>query len=294
MHSPDVEQESAVPAGRHAPQDEPFAPHADSDSSVHTWPTQQPSGHDVASHTQAPPEQCRPWAQGSLVPHWHVPPLPQRSVVVALQLMQEAPATPQVVGVLCSHVVPLQQPSAHEVESQRHLPETHACPAAHAEPLPHVHWPAAEQPSATIVSHEVQALPGAPHIETEGISQVRPVQHPPGHMQLLHAPPLHVSPVLHVAQTLPALPHWLTVSPVSHVLPLQQPVGHEVASQVHCPETQCCPEPHAGPEPHWQLPETLQPSLVVAVHPVQTHVPPMQVLPGAHGRPLPHEGPRLP
>ena len=60
------------------------------------------------------------------------------------------------------------------------------------------------------------------------------------------------------------------------VLPWQQPVGHEVASQMQLPATQRRPDSQAGPAPHWQVPVAEHPSAVVESH--ATHVPP----------PLPH------
>jgi hypothetical protein len=56
------------------------------------------------------------------------------------------------------------------------------------------------------------------------------------------------------------------------VLPWQQPVGHDVASQMHCPAMQRRPDSHAGPLPHWQVPVAEQPSAVVVSH--ATQVPP--------------------
>jgi hypothetical protein len=60
------------------------------------------------------------------------------------------------------------------------------------------------------------------------------------------------------AHTAPPVPHWLVVwEPYStHVLPLQHPLGQELASHSHCPVVvlQYCPGTHAlqvaPPEPH--------------------------------------------
>jgi hypothetical protein len=67
--------------------------------------------------------------------------------------------------------------------------------------------------------------------------------------QALHAPPLA-----------PQLPSDGT----AQVLPLQQPVGHDVASQAHAPATQRWPLPHAGPLPHVHAPANEQVSAFVA------------------------------
>jgi len=37
-------------------------------------------------------------------------------------------------------------------------------------------------------------------------------------------------------------------------VPVQQPVGHDAASQTHAPPMQACPAPHDGPDPHMQTP----------------------------------------
>lgn len=89
----------------------------------------------------------------------------------------------------------------------------------------------------------MHAAPPAPHDVADslvGSSQVSPaVQHPghevPAHV---HAPPEQASPFKHAPQAAPPVPHWVpdwfvndTHSPVA----LQQPLGHEVASQTHFP-----------------------------------------------------------
>lgn len=58
--------------------------------------------------------------------------------------------------------------------------------------------------------------------------------------QISHAPPL--------------VPHALVLVPVRHWLPSQQPVGHELASQMHAPASHRCPSSQLGPNPHWHSP----------------------------------------
>jgi hypothetical protein len=53
-----------------------------------------------------------------------------------------------------------------------------------------------------------------------------------------------VWPLAHGAQATPPLPHDVSSSPLSHVVPLQQP-AHDVTSHLHRPETQRRPCPHA-------------------------------------------------
>ena len=58
--------------------------------------------------------------------------------------------------------------------------------------------------------------------------------------------------------------------------PWQQPLGHDVASQTHCPELQRWPPAQADPAPHAQVPSAPQWSARLASH--AAHAPP----------PLPH------
>jgi hypothetical protein len=53
-----------------------------------------------------------------------------------------------------------------------------------------------------------------------------------------------------------------------HAPPEQHPLGQELASHWHVPDTHSSPAPHAGPLPHVQLPEVLQP-LAPAPHGAQ-------------------------
>lgn len=53
----------------------------------------------------------------------------------------------------------------------------------------------------------------------------------------------------HAMHDSPPVPH--VVGPrTSHVVPLQHPSGHDVASHSHCPAEHRCPAAHAGPLPH--------------------------------------------
>jgi hypothetical protein len=164
------------------------------------------------------------------------------------------------------------------------------------------------------VGHDVTLQTQAP------FEQISPAPHaappPQVHAPDAEQPSAVVPQVLHVAPSVPqveAVGGWQSV-------PVQQPVGHEAASQTHAPPTQACPTPHGGPDPHMQLP-VLQPSAFVASHdaqvapPVphtasvvagevqvaptqqpsghddalQTHTPPEHSWPAAQAAPLPHE-----
>lgn len=59
-----------------------------------------------------------------------------------------------------------------------------------------------------------------------------------------------------------------------HVVPLQQPFGHETSVHWHMPPTHCCPAAHGVLEPHWHCPEPqLSERRSQAVHrlPVRPH-----------------------
>ncbi len=105
--------------------------------------------------------------------------------------------------------------------------------------------------------------------------------------------------------------------PGSHVVPLQQPFGHEFSLQTQPPWTHACPAPQAAPPPQVHAPAPLHPSPevpqlrhappavphapgVCASHTlplqqplahddaVHTHLPPMHACPAPHAAPLPH------
>ena len=137
----------------------------------------------------------------------------------------------------------------------------------------------------------MHAAPAVPQVVAVPALHVVPEQHPVGHTQPLQAPAVHVWSEGHALQACPALPHAALSVPVLQVLPSQHPCGHVVASQTHLPAAHFCPAAQAAPEPHWQAPLALQPSLVVAPHPLQTQAPFEQVLPGAHAGPDPHAEP---
>jgi hypothetical protein len=151
-----------------------------------------------------------------------------------------------------------------------------------------------EQLSAVVALHALQVFPSSPHIARLGTMHSAPLQQPPGHAQLEQVPELHESPALQAVHAAPAPPHRLVWSPGSHTLPLQQPVGHDVPLHTHLPAWQTWPEPHAAFEPHVHPPDASQPSLLVALQPLQMQAPATQLRPGGHGLPPAHDGPRLP
>jgi hypothetical protein len=130
LQAPSV-HESAEP-GVHAAHACPTAAHDVSDGVVQVVPSQQPFGHDVASHAQTPATQCSPALHGPPVPQWQTPVDEQLSEATASQLTQVDPAAPHIASDRALHVDPAQQPLGHEVASQTHRPPAHRCPSAHA------------------------------------------------------------------------------------------------------------------------------------------------------------------
>ena len=117
-----------------------------------------------------------------------------------------------------------------------------------------------------------------PHVAPDGVWQILPAQHPVGHESLLHTqvpftqscPIPHAPPsphrqapaaeqpsdvaLPHALHAAPAAPHWAAVVVVTQVVPAQQPLGHDVASQVHLPAAQRWPAAQAGLAPQRQAP----------------------------------------
>lgn len=94
----------------------------------------------------------------------------------------------------------------------------------------------------------------------------------------------------HGAQAVPGAPQERSER-VSHVLPLQQPCGHDVASQTHCPACeQCRPGEHESPAPHLQDPSDPQLFDTVGSHAKQVDpaLPHMVTDRGSHAAPLQH------
>ena len=96
----------------HAP---PVGPQLDSDIALHVPPAQQPPGHEVASHAQAPLTHRRPIAQVGPVPQPQNPVGPQTSAFCASHARHADPRVPQVSAAATLHCEPAQQPSGHEV-----------------------------------------------------------------------------------------------------------------------------------------------------------------------------------
>jgi hypothetical protein len=99
-----------------------------------------------------------------------------------------------------------------------------------------------------------------------------PHAHPPS---LAHA---FEAGVVHGWHMRPPCPHCAAVGGVLHVLPAQQPLGHDAEVHLHWPCTHTCPEGHGTLVPHMQVP----PAQVSAAAPQSVHAMPF----GAHCKAL--------
>lgn len=240
----------------------------------------------------------------------HAPPLQLWPMPHALQMLPPVPQAPGVFPAI--HVPPtiaVQQPP-HETLSQMHCPPEQRWPTAHCAPLPQRHAPPVHA-SDRVASHAIHAMPLAPHVESDGELHVVPLQHPLGHDVALQrqAPPTHCWPTAHAAPVAPhthrpsrhmserrshathdapPVPQLPSDGALVHVVPLQQPVGHETPSHTHEPPTQRWPAAHTAPPPHRQSPLTHEsarngshathaaPGSAHALGPIGTHVEPEQ------------------
>jgi hypothetical protein len=188
-----------------------------------------------------PLKQIAPPAQ-ELNVHWHVPPLPHVGVV-PVHAVHPPPPVPQKPLFGCiSHVVPLQQPLGHDVESHTHVPlvESHRWPAGHDVEL-HTHPPVALHVGFVPV-HAMHAAPPAPQVPllspascTHDVPEQQPLHCDPPQV---HAPFEHDWPLTHGAQAAPALPHLVASCDVNAThapVASQQPFGHDLASHTHRP-----------------------------------------------------------
>lgn len=178
------------------------------------------------------------------------------------------------------HVAPEQQPLAQLVALQ--LLHTPAVQVALTGQLSQVS-PAV--PQALAVFPDRQEEPEQqPLQETESQVQEPPAQCSPDPQDApvpqRHRPSaeqLSVLIGLQLTHDAPSAPHAANER-VSQALPLQQPLGHDVASQTQAPDTQRWPGPHARLVPHWQAPRIEQPSALVESQIVHCAPPVPQVL----------------
>jgi hypothetical protein len=263
---PVAEQVSAVKVlqATHVP---PAVPQVASEAVWQVPLAQQPVGQDVALHTQVPLMQVVPAPHAGLLPHRQAPVKPsQVSAVVDEQALQLAPPVPQVVKVGAWQAPPAQHPLGHDCALQTQAPLTHTVPAPHAGLVPQPHSPVTEQTFARVGSHATQAAPLTPQVPSPALVQVAPEQQPPGQLEALQ--PLHTPPAQlwepQSWQAAPPLPQVASALPGRHVIPEQQPFGHDVPSHTHVPPKQRCPVPQAAPlVPQAQTPPDRQRSAVM-------------------------------
>jgi hypothetical protein len=203
----------------------PFEPQLCSDEAVQVAPLQQPLGHEVASHTQAPPTQRCPLVHTwPLVPHTHAPPA-HRSAVAGSHAEHTEPFAPHASTDGELQLLPLQQPFGHESALQPlHAPAAQLCPLAQvwhaAPPEPQAIGVGARQtsPAQQPFGHDMPSQMQTP------LAQCWPAAHgaPPPQLQ---APAVQPSAAIasQARQVLPAAPHALTDG-ARQAEPLQQPV----------------------------------------------------------------------
>ncbi len=261
-----------------------------------TPPAPQEPADSLESGSHAPPLQH---PEHELPPQLHAPPVhacPPEHVAQAAPPVPHWAFDCEDVG---TQVLPAQQPPGQDAASQTHCPLVvlHCCPApqaAHAAPpapqepdvseayprhcppevqhpfgqvlASHAHVPlVVSQSPAAHVAHAAPPVPHSAPVCAEAGTHAPALQQPPGQEPALQvqpaAPWLHAWPDAHPLHAAPALPHtallWEAYG--THVLPLQQPAGHEVASHTHRPlALHSWPVVHAAqaapPAPHdWEV-----------------------------------------
>lgn len=136
-HSPAAQL--SVVSGEQATQTSPPVPQLASPLGLQVTPSQQPLGHEVASHTQLPPRHRCPAAHAGPVPHAQAPPT-QASANTGSQAMQAAPAVPHATEEGSLHIEPEQQPVGHPAAQVSQTPPTQSPPPQLSQlppPAPH-------------------------------------------------------------------------------------------------------------------------------------------------------------
>ncbi len=252
---PVAEQRSAPPP--QLTQALPVTPQVAAAAVLQAVPAQQPLRHESASQMQVPATQRWPALQAGPAPHAQAPDDVQLSATPGSQVMHAAPVAPHLDSDGETQVAPSQQPLGHEAGLQTHLPPTHLCAAPHSAAPPQVQAPVAEQASARVASQPMQTAPPLPQVVSDGALQVAPEQQPPGQLvalQPLQCPAVQVWPAGQVVQAPPPPPHEATLSPARQTPAAQQPVGQEVLSQTQVLATQRWPTVQVAPVPQRQSP----------------------------------------
>jgi hypothetical protein len=298
----------------------PGAPQRVSCRETQVAPSQQPVGHEVALQTQWPALHFCPAAQAGAAPQTQAPVAEQPSARVASHPTQTAPPLPQVASEGGLQVAPEQHPVGQLVALQPlQRPPVQVWPAGQvwqapppppqeATVTPARQAPCAQQPVGHDVPSQTQVL--AMQRWPSAQAPALPQRQPPADEQLSER-------ASQATQVEPALPQ-VVVERVEQVVPLQQPLGHDVASHWHRPPAQRWPPTQAGPVPQLHAPVALQLSALLGSQAAQatplvpqvasavglqtfpaqqpfaqevasqTHAPPTQRWPPWQGGPPPH------
>ena len=249
-------------AGPQAAQLPPAMPQLQSDSARHCPDdAQQPSGHETASQTQAPPLQRCPAAHAALPPQLQAPatqPSARRS-----QLTQASPGRPQLASELARQSGPEQQPAGHLVALQlEQAPLVQLSPGKQAWQAP----PPVPQLSGSPSEHSPVGLQQPAGQETASQTQAPwlqrwPAEHrgpgPQRQTSVGSTPQLSARPSAQTLQRPPAKPQWSSVG-AKQLEPWQHPSGQEVAVHTQPPFLHSCPGPHGDAVPQRQAPSVEQ------------------------------------
>jgi hypothetical protein len=207
--------------------------------------SQQPLGHEVASHTQPPLTQRWPAAQ-ALPPGPHEQEVPTQRSALAPHATQAAPPEAQpVAGPLAVQVLPVQQ--VLQVMAQPvHAPPTHESPELHVtHALPAVPQLVGSVAVMQLLPRSQQPLPHevASHTHMPPRQRWPPLQG--ALLPHLHAPPEQLSAVMpHEPVQVPPAGPQLPVPMVTQPLPLLHELGSQTQPLV---ESQIWLTPHCEP-----------------------------------------------
>lgn len=235
---PVAEQPSERPSAAQSVQRPPAAPHEVGERDMQSLPAQHPVGHELASHTHAPPTHAWPALHETPAPHAHVPSAAHRSERRSHAAHATPPAPHALAVVEVTQLAPEQQPAHVTALQPAHTPPTHASvpgQVAHAAPpAPH---PSVAVPGMHVVPlqqppHEVPSQTHAPS------TQCWPLPHagPEPHRQVPLASQVSVRIGSHAAHATPPAPHAV-IDDVLQLVPAQHPV-HDVASHTQSPDEQ--------------------------------------------------------
>lgn len=224
----------------------------------------QHPGHRAASHTHEPMSHRWPAPHGAFAPQRQTPLVLQVSALRVEQPTHATPDRPHVATDDVRHTVPSQQPFAQLVTLQTAV-ATHWLPMQLV-PAPHDTQTPPSRPQAVLAVPVRQVpdwqqpaqFPGPQglthclleHVEAHAAHEAPPVpqapvavpgwhtpatQQPIGHVCALQVPtqePPSQVPWPHDSQALPCEPHAMLVGLITQLVPMQQPLAHEVELHV--------------------------------------------------------------